>query len=306
MNEAIKQPPKTYVFFSSLPKSIRIFITAPLLLMGFLIQLNYSIYIGAIFILLASFLNIMHFANIKPHTSKVQNWERVTYEEINKVIEKIKAMKKWQGWSYSGRGLFVVIISFFAFFIFPVSSLVSRTVLIILIDFYLLFVPAFISGSRMVWIPENLEIKINTLTKINALDFIKSYPDLKTQPFLLVGVEADETAFPLDTRLLIEFTKAPKDFIGVQIQASINKVGSTPYPYVYAVLIAKKSMNLAMKTASSTEKNIIFEHQVQDEMDILVIKQFTTKTSGYHTNDKVISSIIQLAVLTAYKLLPKV
>lgn len=303
MDEAIKTH-KTYVIFSALPKSIRMIITVPLLFIGFAIQFNYSIILGGIFILLASLLNIMHLATIKEHKSSTQNWERVTYDEINKVLEKMKAMKKWQGYSYNGRSLFVFIVSIFAIFILsPAIALLPRTGKIIALDFYLLFVPAFISGSRKVWIPADLQLKIDTLTKINTFSLMKSYPDLKTQPFLLIGKESSQSTFPLDTRLLIKFTKAPKDFIGTQIQASINKVGSNSYPYVYAVIIAKKSMNLEMNKAFSTDKNIIFEHQAQDEMDILVIRQFTTKTSGYHTNDKVISAIVQQALATSQQLL---
>jgi len=295
---------KTYVLFPSLSKSLRNILTLGVLIIGFSIQLNVSAIIGSSFIIFASLLNILHFASIKSKVPVKENWERVTYEEFNKVITRIQGIKKWQGFSTGGRITFVVIVTFICIvFFIPLLAMLSRLGVLILIDFLILFVPLFISGSKSAWIPKDLEVKINTLTKINNFDFIKAYQDLKIQPYLLVGKEAKETNFPMDTRLMIEFSKAPKDFIGVQIQVSINNVKSTPYPYAYAVVLAKKSMELGIEKKSSADKNILFEHQVKDDMDILVIRQFTTRTSGYHTNDKTIADIVSQAIATSLQLL---
>jgi hypothetical protein len=295
---------KTYLLFSSMPKFVRITLTLLILLIGFSLQLRDHLIIGSRCIIFASLLNILRMAHIKAKSVATQDWARVTFEEFNKAVERIKSMKKWEGFSTGGRITLVVVVTFLGFFILPaMAAIFSTFMVLLLVDFYLLFVPLFISGSRSAWIPENLELKINTLLRVCQLEFIRTHPNIKIQPYLLIGKEKTNSNFPLDTRLIIEFPKASKDFIGVQVQVSINKVGSTAYPYAYAVIIAKRTMNLPMKDKFSADKNIVYEYKVQDEMDILVIRQFTTRTSGYNTNDKVIAAIVSQAVGTSLQLL---
>ena len=298
------QPQKTYLLFTAMPKFVRITLTLLILLIGFSLQLREHLIIGSLCVIFASLLNILRMASIKAKSIATQNWERVTFEEFNKAVERIKSMKKWEGFSTGGRITLVVVVTFLGFFILPaMAAIFSTFMVLLLVDFYFLFVPLFISGSRSAWIPANLEIKINTLSRVSQFEFVRTHPNIKLQPYLLIGKEQTNSNFPLDTRLMIEFPKASTDFIGVQVQVSINKVGSTAYPYAYAVIIAKKSMNLPMKDKFSTNKNIVYEYQVQDEMDILVIRQFTTRTSGYNTDDKVIAAIVSQAVGTSLQLL---
>ena len=118
---------KTYVLFPSLSKSLRNILTFGVLIIGFSIQLNVSAIIGSSFIIFASLLNILHFASIKSKVPVKENWERVTYEEFNKVIARIQGIKKWQGFSTGGRITFVVIVTFICIvFFIPLLAMLSR------------------------------------------------------------------------------------------------------------------------------------------------------------------------------------
>jgi hypothetical protein len=116
-------------------------------------------------------------------------------------------------------------------------------------------------------------------------------------PFLEVGQTKTGGTFPNDARLMVRFNQAPEDFIGVQFQISINNVKSTQYPYLYAVILAKPGFKLRDKFKDPKIDNLIMENEEADEADVIVIRQFTTQTSGYHTDTKtqeyIVSGCIQ-------------
>jgi len=297
---------KTYLLFNDLPKTIRGIITFVLLILGLIIQIEASIKIGSIFIVLASLLNILRSAKIKEKTISKSDWERVTFKEFYKIKDKIEQIKSWQGIS-PGTKLFIIFVAGFLMFNFiPViaKKIISSDLFsLLIINFIILFIPMILSGNKAAWIPKDIEIKINAFLKIMNFTYLKESTDIRLQPYLLVGKLLGDKSLPLDAKLMIEFPKASKDFLGIQIQASINKVGSKSYPYIYAVIIAKQSLGLKMKDLHSLNKNIIFEASEQDEMDILVIRQRTTKTSGYHTDDDAVFNIIKQSLETARKLM---
>ncbi len=290
-----------YLIFNTLPKSIRVIITIMFLLLGFSIQLKSSILIGSIFILAASFLNIIRGINIKNPKTIDSQWERVTFSELYKIIDKIAEIKKWSSMLLPTKIAIIIVYGFIAFL--PLLSLFSsnKTTFPLFINFHLLFIPLFLTGNRSIWIPSNIKLKIETLLECTKHPRLKDNPDTKIQPYLLVGKTKSQLNFPLDVKLMIELPKFSKDFLGIQIQASINSVGSKNYPYVYAVLISKRDLGLKMKDVLG--KKIIHEYEKENEMDILVIRQYTTKTSGYHTDKNTINAIINEAIDTAYNLL---
>jgi hypothetical protein len=78
----------------------------------------------------------------------------------------------------------------------------------------------------------------------------------------------------------------------MQIQVSINSVGSVQYPYLYNVLLAEKGFDFGKRLVRGSckglvkvfGKNMTIQVEKPEEVDVLVLRQTTTKTSGYHTN----------------------
>lgn len=287
---------KTYWLFHGMPRKLRLIATAVLLLAGFILQLRYNVLIGLGLILCASFLNMLRSIKLTEPESVSASWERVTLNEFTKALERINYLKKWQTTSGGGRGILVIILTIILFASVPKIIASTNISALVLLDFYVLFVPLFLSGVRRAWSPPDLEIKLNVLSKIIEYDFIKSNPEIGIQPFMQLAKDVSGANYPVDCKLMIEFEKAPKDFLGVQVQVSINKVGGISYPYAYAVIIAKSSLGLPFRDIKSQEKKILYEPKKEGEMDILVIRQATTKTSGYQTDDDIIRSIVQQAV----------
>ncbi|GAH17895.1 unnamed protein product, partial [marine sediment metagenome] len=115
---------------------------------------------------------------------------------------------------------------------------------------------------------------------------IKKDPSLQPTPYLRIG-KAKKGSLPNDARILIKFKDAPSEFIGLQGQISINAVKAKKFPYFYVVIIAKHEFNLFEKFGKHSVKKLVIERKKTGEVDVIVIRQKTTKTSGYHTDKSV-------------------
>jgi hypothetical protein len=151
------------------------------------------------------------------------------------------------------------------------------------VDAVVLWVPVWIFGQRWSWKPADL------LTKVRALHTILSRarqvpdPEADVSPMLEVRTVPGGT-LPVDARLFVTRKDAPSEFIGVQVQVSLNKVQNVSYPYLYAVVIAREEFGLSAEDFWFSKDVVEFE-DADDEVDVLVIRQKTSKTSGYHTKE---------------------
>jgi hypothetical protein len=116
----------------------------------------------------------------------------------------------------------------------------------------------------------------------------------------------DEQKVPEDVKFRINIHNQLPDFLGLYGQIVINRVGDKKYPYFYVVLVAKKGYGL--KTAFTSyhpPSGIIKEFKVEDDVEVLVIRQKTTRTSGYHTKGRTIRQIflegLNMAEIAAVK-----
>jgi hypothetical protein len=131
--------------------------------------------------------------------------------------------------------------------------------------------------------------------------------------------EKGEGEIPTDVQLKVRFKDMPKSYYGLQAQVNINDVQGRSYPYFYCVLVAEKRVNLwpfweevqeMRKSARPKERKALFfgliklerpserivvEHQKQREVEVLVIRQRTTKTSGYHVSGEMALEIFRTA-----------
>ena len=133
-----------------------------------------------------------------------------------------------------------------------------------------------------------------------ALAEIDSYdePPCQVQPmFLTSGKEGDRV--PLAARVFVRLPDARKDFLGVQFQVALNDVQGTKFPYLYAVIIARHSFGLDSKKVRLNKERgrtkLTVERNRESDVDVIVIRQHTTKKSGYHTKDAAIRDIVRTA-----------
>jgi hypothetical protein len=158
-----------------------------------------------------------------------------------------------------------------------------------------LFGGLLIGGQKSAWMPRGLDIKVEIVKRLTAASIIKNDPTLNPVPYLEIG-SAKEGSFPDDARFMIRFKDAPDDFIGLQGQISLNSVKSALYPYFYVVIIAKHGFNLFDKIGKPVLSKLVVERKETEEVDVIVLRQQTTKTSGYHTDARVQEYILKSGI----------
>ena len=297
---------KSFLVFNKISPQLRTLVSVLLVGVGFLLQLTTrNILAGLPFIVACLILNLLRGISVKRVQAKKLTWQEVTPAKIDQVIEQCKRIKKFRS---SDLGCIIVVIVIFVFalsFGLPLISFLFRlnfTFLAVIINAVILFGGVVLSGRKSAWMPRALDIKAGIVKRIVGSKLIKKYPEAQAIPYLEIG-ESKEGSFPNDTRIMIRFKDAPKDFIGLQGQISINSVKGRHYPYFYIVLIAKHAFDLQKKFGKQSFDKLVVERKKTGEVDVIVIRQRTTKTSGYHTNTRVQDHILEVGLKATRALL---
>lgn len=296
---------RIYLFFDTISAQLRNVVSFLLIATGFLFQLSSrNILAGIPFIIVCLVLNLMKGVSIKRIRPTNVTWQQVTPEKIEQVSVQCKKIKKFRG---SGAGAIVVVVFFlimwFTFgmpllkalssFPFPLIATITNAVI--------LFSGLALTGHKSAWMPNALDIKIEIVKRLINSALIKADPVLQAVPYLEIG-ETEKGTVPMDARLLIKFNNAPETFIGLQGQISINTVKSRDYPYFYVVLLAKPEFSLFEKFGKHVLDKLTVEQKETADVDVIVIRQHTTKTSGYHTDEDTQDYILKNGIMLAKKL----
>ncbi|MBN1900218.1 hypothetical protein JW926_02690 [Candidatus Sumerlaeota bacterium] len=235
------------------------------------------------------------FARIREHYGKTRSWGNSCFNPLT-----------WKGNLFFLTlvvisGMIAYLLSRYSMYLMKIWSLDCGA-------FLLLF---FLTGERQVYHPKTLLLKIDAFQRL--MEFLRKTPDpeLVIQPMLEVHCVKKNADIPTDARLTLRFRSAPEKFIGIQAQISLNRVGSRSFPYLYAVFLGKKGYDFKgrlsrpgiSQTVDILKKRYILEPQYSEEADILVFRQKTTKTSGYHTDPWQQREIANQSIMLAKKML---
>ncbi len=278
---------RVYLLFDKITPQLRGALSILLISTGFLFQLSAkNILVGLPFIIACLVLNLMKGISIKRVSPRELKWQEVTPQKIERVHAQCKRIKKFRS------GDLGCLVAFFVFIIFALSfglpflkelSSIPFPLIAAIINIIILFSGLAVTGRKSAWMPHALDIKTEIVGRMLNSPIIKNDPMLQAIPYLEMG-KTKEGSFPNDVRILIKFKDAPSAFIGLQGQISMNTVKSRNYPYFYVVLIAKHDFNLFEKFGRHSVEKLVIEHKKTEEVDVIVVRQRTTKTSGYHTN----------------------
>lgn len=281
---------KVYLFFDKISPQLRSFVSFLLIVTGFLFQLSSkNILTGLPFIIGCLILNLMKGVSVKKIRPSNVTWQQVTPGKIDEVSVQCKKIKKFRS---RGAGavvavfIFVVIGLSFGMQLLEAVSSIPLPLGAAMINAIILFSGLALTGRKSAWMPYALDIKIETVKRLINSAVIKEDPALQVVPYLEIG-ETKGGTVPMDTRLLVKFKNAPPAFIGLQGQVSINTVKSRKYPYFYVVLLAKPEFHLFEKFKDPLLDKLVIEHKETEEVDVIVVRQRTTKTSGFHTNEQI-------------------
>ena len=100
-------------------------------------------------------------------------------------------------------------------------------------------------------------------------------------------LKGSDAKIPDDIKFKVDVEGRHPDFLGLYGQVVLNEVQGSSYPYFYVVLVARQGFGLAdAHREYKSPRRIISEIKNQGQVEVLVIRQKTTKKSGYHTNPK--------------------
>jgi len=165
--------------------------------------------------------------------------------------------------------------------------------------------PFWITGTRSILKNDKLVIKAKMMLAIEELFAASGKGEGEDFQYQLqVSESKDEKAqVPSDVKAILLFHNASPDFLGLQMQISINSVQGSDFPYFYCVLVAKPEFGGFHQCLKTGPRGITVEVSSEKGADVCVIRQATTKNSGYHTKPRDAANIFQHALAQARRLL---
>lgn len=286
----------SYVILDRITPALRMAVSLALIAAGYILQLStHNILAGLPFVILCMVMNLLKNVKIRAEQAEELKWEEVTAAKVTQAAEQCRRIMRFRSANIGCVIGLLVAVVWFSIVALPAFRLPIRFSAL-LFDGVILFAGLALSGRRSAWLPNALNVKTSIVQRILQSPLAKD-PEAPVLPYLEIGRAKSGGFFPNDARLMVRFPGAPEDFIGIQFQISINNVKGAQYPYLYAVILAKTGFKLFEKFKDPELPNTVMENEETDEVDVIVIRQFTTRTSGYHTDapaqDRIVAGCIQ-------------
>lgn len=318
-----KQGEIKFFIAKSMPYRLRMAVISAALLSGLAVQLLFSFWAGLVLLAVASLMGMVSGYDARPDLAPGVDWARVTPDEYRKVRAKAEALKNWDrdAFDFSNpAGLAVLaavaVLGLAGYFLLsfkmalPVDFWVYPS-----LDAAVLLMPLWLTGVREYLTRDKLLIKIKHLQEM--MRRLEEPSDVQVQPMLGLRSTAEGKKVPEDARLMVKLVGAPEEFMGLQVQLSINSVKGTDHPYLYCVIIAKKgslffenypaykapedtgAMGGLFKLIGLAGYGPVYEPAPAEDVEVLVIRQRADRNGGYSTDHgqawKIVSAALDMA-----------
>jgi hypothetical protein len=279
-----------FKLWPSLYYNTRLFVSFTLIAVGLAFQMISGsliaglvlIALGNLFLLVSGYDNRVDFDNYDP----TAEWERAELDKLDELIRLDRKIRRWDRsildvTNWLGASMFILLAVVVA-----LTALLFRGLpRILAIDAAVLFLPHWLTGIRRVLTQPKLVTKAVTIRHIldTTKDHLRDHHvDLMT---LLKGADAK---LPDDVKFKVDIKDHHPDFLGLYGQVVLNEVQGSSYPYFYVVLVARQGFGLPdARQNYRVPEGITSELKYQGEVEVLVIRQRTTKKSGYHTKPNI-------------------
>lgn len=278
-----------FLFWQSLSYGKRLALAFGLILAGFVIQVVTASFLAGVLLLLAGNLLLL----VKGYNNRVDfgrydaaaQWETADMGKLDEIQALDKKIRQWDSSlldvsDLKGGCLFAAVLAGLGF-----TALVTPGFARVLaLDSMFLLLPHWITGIRSTLLLPRLLVKVKTARELlQDANVRRQMKDDRVD--LMVLLKGKEKRLPDDLKLRVRLLGQHPDFLGLYAQVVVNEVNGTSYPYLYAVLIAKRGFGLRSAfDRYQTGPGLIKEFKDQDEVQVLVIRQKTTAQSGYSTS----------------------
>jgi len=251
---------------------------------------------GNALLLVSGYDNRVDFGRYDPDAE----WQRINEDKLNELKKLDRMMKKWDFSTLditSALGLFIFLL---------VAGILGIGVIfysgplrILLLDAAVLLLPHWMTGIRRIQRLPRITLRINMIQDL--LITLRDQLD-RHRVHLMMLLTAGETKLPKDLKFKVDVSGHHPDFLGLYGQVVLNMVQGTAYPYFYIVMVSKQGFGLwNVFQEYSPPSGLIKEFKNQGKVEVLVIRQHTTKKSGYHTKFPVAQQILKEGLAVAEK-----
>jgi hypothetical protein len=262
--------------------------------------------VGAALLLVGNIFLLVRGYDLKPsYGIQSGNWEKTTRDRFQAIRDLEKEVDRWdQAFAditcLTGGGCLGVLIAAVACLCVLLAAKLHAVYWpqVLAIDAAVLILPHWLTGTRRSWRPVGLRQQIDALETATREIERYQYPSCQIQPMLEIAGEG-ETRIPVGARVFVRFPDGPDDFLGLQFQVALNEVQGTKYPYLYAVLVARKSFALLDEhfegIVNRSHELLTVESNVEEDVEVIIIRQWASGGTGYHTKPKDVRRIAQTA-----------
>ena len=317
----------SFKFLKALPYGARLGICFSMMLIAFIIQaflMDFFIlgcillFVSNLFLLVDGYDNRVKFGTFDPGSK----WETVEKKKFRELIKMQNEMQKWDRSSTDcsnpvGCWLMFLLFIVCGGLIFIGITIDVKPVFIIGVDAAILLIPHWFTGLRRI----SMVIGIGLSKKIEVIEnvLVDCKNELKEHDvdyYMLLSGKND-TKVPKDVKFKIDLKGHHPDFLGLYGQVVINNVQGTLYPYFYTVLVAKKGYGMNIQKGNVVDSpppklpgffskfvalpktTVTKSLKRQKDVEVLVIRQTTTKQSGYHTNRLTAKNLLLTGIKSA-------
>ncbi len=228
-------------------------------------------------------------------------WHHAGLDRLEAITRLDRDIRRWDAsfWDISNpRGIFLFFVVMIGLFVLTIWSLISGGAVFTIIvgDGLLLMVLQWFNGMRRSERQPDLTLKAEHLLDVLTEYRARSVVDGEIGVQLLLDHES-ESPTPFDVKLVITFPEGPDYLYGLQCQVVINRVQGKPHAYCYCVVLAEAGHQIAEVTRKvELPSKTIREESTKKDVEIIVVRQKTTKKSGYHTSVAKSSEILKAAL----------
>jgi len=302
-------------FLPALSYNMRLIVSLVVIAAGLALQLSAGRFLpgiavvgfGNLLLLVKGYDNRVDVGAFEPEV----HWERVDIDKLRELKALDKKMRRWDRSLLDVTnplgaftflvlvGLIVVVLGFGV----AAGGVMAGRVRILAVNAAVLFVPHWVTGVRSILRRPGLLVRIGVVETV--LEGAKGHLQ-NHQITLLMLLSGGEVTVPEDVKFKVDIAGRDSDFLGLYGQVVINEVQGTSYPYFYVVLVARRGFGLRDAfDRYVSRRNFTKEFKVEQEVEVMVLRQHTTKRSGYHTKPAVASAIfsegLELAERVAVK-----
>lgn len=289
-----------FYILKSLPYYPRLYLTIGLLILGFGLQvLTLSVSPGIFFILGAMYMGLAAGYTSSPSLGGSTFWKEVDWTAFEEIVKTSERNKRWDvAWlditNLRGLILFALVAGHAVALYHFLAPQAERLVLIYSCDVLALAIPLWFTGVRSKFTNDKVVVKVEEFLAIRRRyeKVLRENGDIFVPMLEITPVDTDtslqetpeglDQEVPTDAQLRVQFEDMHRDYYGLQAQVTINEVQGKKYPYFYCVLVAKKGTVDWQEFKEVDSGRIVVEFQGQRDVEVLVIRQRTTKNSGYH------------------------